>query len=246
MSSACPSCGSPLAADANQCRACKRVFGEDNRCPHCDAYAPARWNGVSLSCSACDKPRDRKPKTVVIEEKGGSGEVLTAKAGSLALTLAGVTGFAFSGLSLITAVAGFAWLGFVAGTMSLGLAAGFAVFGTWAWRRGRAASAAVVDRDAVATELRILSLAEQNAGVLSVTDVVRGLGVQSAKAESILNGLVDGSRVTMEVDSNGAITYQFRELQKALPAPRVRVETADVVEADVASVSEQSRKQSRE
>lgn len=243
----CPSCGSAIAIDATQCRACKRVFGEDNRCPHCDAFAVARWNGVELSCSACGKPRERKPKTVVIEEKGGSGETITAQAGSLALQGAGVVGFGLAGLT---------WLGGVlavtagdslsAALVAAAVGTGFGALGFMAFRRGKRSAEKVGVRDRAAAEIRVLALAEQKGGVLRVTDVVRGLGLPSAEAEALLTSLVDSTRVTLELDSEGLLSYHFRELQNsarlapAVSPPKVRVDTttpesAEEVDARIAS-----------
>ena len=68
MSESCPTCGTALPAGAQRCPGCGRVFGEDNRCPHCHAIAAVRAVGDGYVCTACSKPRERKPLTTVLGE----------------------------------------------------------------------------------------------------------------------------------------------------------------------------------
>lgn len=60
----------------------------------------------------------------------------------------------------------------------------------------------------------IFRLAKRNAGALTVSDVVSELGADPKDAEELLDGLTDGRRVDMEVDSNGVVRYVFREFTK--------------------------------
>ena len=60
--------------------------------------------------------------------------------------------------------------------------------------------------------VRIMNLAAQNNGVVTVTMVARTLGVDFNRAEEIINSYVDGFRLDMEVDDDGVIRYVFREM----------------------------------
>src|SRR5688572_25702141 len=64
----CPTCGTGLAPDAVRCPQCGRVFGEANRCPHCNAIAAVRRTGAGYACVACGKPREVLPSTTVLDE----------------------------------------------------------------------------------------------------------------------------------------------------------------------------------
>lgn len=58
----------------------------------------------------------------------------------------------------------------------------------------------------------ILRLAMEKKGTLTVTDVVLKTGLSIQEAEKILNEMVDGLRVSMEVKESGVITYEFAEI----------------------------------
>src|SRR5512146_112197 len=64
----CPTCRTEIPEGAVRCPGCGRVFGEDNRCPHCNAIAAVRPVGGGFVCLACGKPRDRLPQTTVLGE----------------------------------------------------------------------------------------------------------------------------------------------------------------------------------
>lgn len=61
-------------------------------------------------------------------------------------------------------------------------------------------------------ENKILQLALKHDGSLTITDVVMGTGLSIKKAEKVLNEMVDGYRVSMEVKDSGIITYEFAEI----------------------------------
>jgi predicted amidophosphoribosyltransferase len=54
----CPVCSTEIPPGRNRCHGCGKVFGEDNRCPHCLAVAPVLRTGQGAICSACSKPRE--------------------------------------------------------------------------------------------------------------------------------------------------------------------------------------------
>ncbi len=61
-------------------------------------------------------------------------------------------------------------------------------------------------------EPAIYRLARNRGGRLTVSDVVIATGIPVGEAERILNEMVDGVRVTMNVRDNGVIVYEFTEL----------------------------------
>ena len=61
-------------------------------------------------------------------------------------------------------------------------------------------------------ENRIFRLAYKLGGRLTVSDLVVDTNLTSAEAERILTGLVDNSRVTIEVRDDGLVFYEFPEI----------------------------------
>jgi hypothetical protein len=61
-------------------------------------------------------------------------------------------------------------------------------------------------------EARIFQLANKLKGRVTISDVVieTGMGVQ--EAEELMQRLVDNTRVRMEVDDRGLVTYEFPEI----------------------------------
>jgi len=59
---------------------------------------------------------------------------------------------------------------------------------------------------------KLMKLALNNEGILTVTDVVMATGLSIKQAEKALNNMVDGYRVKMEVKDSGVIVYEFTEL----------------------------------
>jgi hypothetical protein len=65
--------------------------------------------------------------------------------------------------------------------------------------------------------LRLLDLARETGGRLTVTSVAARFRVGFDTAERVLDSVVDGRRVDVEIDEEGNVTYVFRELARALP-----------------------------
>lgn len=59
---------------------------------------------------------------------------------------------------------------------------------------------------------RVLKLAHERGGRLTVTQVAADLGWPMRRAERVLESLEDGLRVNSEVSDSGVIVYEFREL----------------------------------
>ncbi len=60
----------------------------------------------------------------------------------------------------------------------------------------------------------VFRLAARNSGVLTVSQVVAESGLSVHAAEEVLNGLVDGTRVRLEVSDSGRTYYEFPELME--------------------------------
>ncbi len=59
---------------------------------------------------------------------------------------------------------------------------------------------------------QIIKLAYRKGGLLTVTDTVAETGLSFKKAEKVLNGMVDFSRVNMRVSDSGIMVYEFVEI----------------------------------
>lgn len=224
----CPTCGFPVSAEADRCPGCGRVLGEQNRCPRCGNITGLRRSGAGYSCAACGAARERGPRSVVLEEgaSGGSSEAL-ARGGLLGLRLVGMglLGAGVAVASLAVALLPGA-LGYLTALLGGGLLVGA---GVGALRVAARARARLGSSQRAERELRIMQLAEEKGGALTVTDVARALGLGITEAEHSLTDMADGSRVWLEVSPEGIARYVFREVALAA-GPRVRVENEQSTE----------------
>ncbi len=67
---------------------------------------------------------------------------------------------------------------------------------------------------------KIMQLARENEGVLTVTDVVLSTSLSIKEAEATLNDMVDGFRIKMDVADSGIVRYEFIELQMSRKGDR--------------------------
>jgi len=65
---------------------------------------------------------------------------------------------------------------------------------------------------AARTQRRVLMLATEKGGILTVTEVAASLNMSLEKAEEIMNGMDDGFRVRSDVTDEGIIVYEFPEV----------------------------------
>lgn len=65
-------------------------------------------------------------------------------------------------------------------------------------------------------EARLFRAAYKQRGRLTVSDVVIETGLGIREAEELINGMVDGLRVRMEVDEQGHVIYEFPEIIERL------------------------------
>ena len=70
-----------------------------------------------------------------------------------------------------------------------------------------------VDRVLAArTQRRVLMLATEKGGVLTVTEVATALNMSLDRAEELMNSMDDGFRVRSDVTEQGIIVYEFPEV----------------------------------
>ena len=233
----CPTCGTAIPAGRSQCPGCKKVFGEDNRCESCNAVAGVFARGSGYVCAACSAPRQLLPGTIILggprpqslapgarapqAQLAAPATAVAARAGGTGLRLFGGTAIGGGLLSAELAVFLISGpVGFIVGG-AVG-AAGLAL-GVLAWRTGGKQHASAANEERAAREQAVLRLAEQSGGILTVTAVAQAFGWSGEAAEALLTAMADGSRVTVEVDDQGLVSWYFREIMRAA-APRVRVE----------------------
>lgn len=257
----CTVCDTPIVAGESRCRACGKVYGEDNVCPHCHATAAVVAGSGGYTCAACGRPREKRPGTVVLEDRpgpvgtlaskvtgGGTGTEIAQRGASVGLRTVGALSIGVGVmLAILAAMIIPGGLGILAAVV---LGAGGVGAGALALRAGSRASESAGRSEQVRHETRILELAEKSDGDLTVTEVARAMRVPMDEADRMLTRMVDGSRVTMEIDPEGLIHYVFRELRHLAPGqPRVRVaDTADPepAEAELELPAAEPTKRTRE
>jgi hypothetical protein len=62
------------------------------------------------------------------------------------------------------------------------------------------------------TESAIFNLAYRLKGRITLSDVIIETGLGMKEAESVINRMLDGIRVRMEVDDSGLVVYEFPEI----------------------------------
>jgi hypothetical protein len=69
-----------------------------------------------------------------------------------------------------------------------------------------------VDRRGRSLEAQIFKLAYKMKGRLTLSDIVVETGLDLEQAEKVIESMVDGMRVRMEVDERGVVVYEFPEI----------------------------------
>lgn len=59
---------------------------------------------------------------------------------------------------------------------------------------------------------RIFRAAFKHSGRLTISDIVLETDLSIREAEEVINGMVDGTHVRMEVQDNGLVVYEFPEI----------------------------------
>jgi hypothetical protein len=225
-----------LPPGAARCPGCGRVFGEDNRCPHCHAIAAIRASGDGYVCVACSKPRERLPLTTVLGEEPGRTSIVPSAAGSLrgrglralgTLTL----GSGVLGAALATAILGLGAAGIAsaAGIGVLGVLLGFALF-----RRASRADDTSHAFEARAAAARVRAAAQKLGGDVTAKQIAEQLGVPVKDADAVLTTMANGTDVLVEVDTDtAAVHYVFPEIVAARPKVRVGDDVGRGTDPDV-------------
>lgn len=239
---ACPTCGTAVAPGAARCVQCGRVFGEANRCPHCHAIAAVRRAGAGYACLACGKPREVSSSTTVID--GGRASRIDAlsvggvdpASGAIVYWMRALGG-ALVAAAIVSGAA--AALGSSASVALLAVVAAVLGVGgvTIASQAGRVESRAKARR-ARQLEQRLLAHAQAKGGDVLATEAAKELGIGLAEADAALSAMSDGSRVALEVDSEGMVHYVFREIIARRAGPKVRIDPAserESIEAEAAA-----------
>ncbi len=215
-----------------RCPGCGRVFGEDNRCPHCHAIAAAKPAGAGFVCLACGKPRQRLPGTTVLGEPDARSSIVPLARQAPITTPLATAGVATMVGSAVVATLALAFLGtsgiglfaLAAALVGLGVGAGALAQGRANARRARAAMQHAVDQ-------RVRALAERHQGKLTAAEVAEALSVEPVEAEKVLMRMADGTSITAEVDESvGSLYFVFHELVPALPKTRVELSDAPAAE----------------
>jgi hypothetical protein len=68
-------------------------------------------------------------------------------------------------------------------------------------------------------EVKVFKLAYRLKGRLTVSDLVIETGLPVVEAEQLVQQMVDGSRVKMEVDDRGMVLYEFPEIIARFEGP---------------------------
>jgi hypothetical protein len=217
----CSTCETAIPSGRTRCPGCGRVFGEDNRCVHCHAIAPARRSPVGLVCLACGGARDERPNSVIVastHSRHGRAHLrliaLALRLGGIALVAGGVLGAAVLS-TWLDGIRAFI-LGALLGGASV--AAGAALLRT-AFRLRAEAS----DEVRAAREQAVLELARAGDGTVTVTEVARHFGETFEASEKFLVSLVDENRVALDIQDDGVLLYRFREVQSHGAVPRLRI-----------------------
>lgn len=232
----CPTCGTQVPEGASRCPACGRIFGEENRCPHCHAVAAVIRRGRITVCAACGKPRTG---TVVIGGEKSGAIVPASQPGREASTRAMLTrarGRGQRALGVLALATGVLMATLAAavlpGSFGLVFAIAIALLGAGAGalslRAGARAMRAAEEAENRAREAAVLELAAERGGALTATEVAKALGVSVDDADAMLTGMVgDGTHVSVDVDEEGVVRFVFRELVGAKAPVRVRVEPSE-------------------
>jgi len=85
--------------------------------------------------------------------------------------------------------------------------AGSATF-LWGWKSLQERRQSVIQ----SLNRKVLHLATERSGVLTVTDVAAALNLTLPAAEKIMVGMDDGFRVRSEISREGVLYYEFPEL----------------------------------
>ncbi|MFK7992405.1 MAG: hypothetical protein AB8I08_40665 [Sandaracinaceae bacterium] len=232
----CETCGTHVSEGAAKCPGCGRVFGEQNRCPHCHAVAGVLKRGPATVCAACGKARTGVLIGRAGREVDGPTRAMMSRASGRGKRAFGILSLSAGVLAAVGAAVLFP------GSLGIGLAIAAGVIGAGVGGlsiRGGARSMQEADEQERRTlERQLLALAAEEGGRLTAAHAAEVLSLEVDAADDALTAMVgDGSRVDVDVSDEGEIEYVFSRLV-AKAASRVRVEpvTEDAEDTRLAEV----------
>ena len=179
-----------------------------------------------------------------------SGHIAVRRGASVGLRAAGALSI---GAGVLAAALAIMLIPGAAGVLFAVLLGGAGVgLGALGLRAGAKQSGVADLKQRAQREREVLDLAEKSNGDLTATEAARALGVTIEEADRVLTEMADGSRVSVDVDSEGIVHYVFRELRvetEERAAAKVRAPaSADVLAniEDEISVSEVRSRRKKE
>lgn len=206
-------------------------------------------------------PRAQEPQSAAPAPATGTALAAAGTGGGLALTrregLVGrgsaIAWRTFGGLSIAAAILGGAVLALVIPGISGIIAAGLASLlglgtGALAFGAARKGDRAAARARRASLEQAVIAAAAASDGNITATEAAVALGIPLAEADALLSSMADGSRIAAEIDPDGIVRFELRELRARRPAPHVRVEAAagpepvsEDAEAELVTKSEKER-----
>lgn len=192
-------------------------------CPNCRQEAPTVVRGVRAYCTACGAPRsliEDMPVNVAGQPSKIGGGVAAA-AGLLVLFIGSLVSLTIGGvLQFLLPPVGL-WVGGFLGVVTLFMTAMFLWGGRILFQSG-------TESERGAQERAVWAIAQRHGGSVTTADLSRALSIPEADADAILTAMAkrqDG-RVTLEVDDDGTLRYEVRELRRVRFGTGKRVPTS--------------------
>ena len=79
-------------------------------------------------------------------------------------------------------------------------------------RRRPDGAGAIADTRPPSIEAIVFDLAYRRKGRITLSDIIIATGAGMKEAEELIHRMIDGTRVTMEVDDRGLVVYEFPEI----------------------------------
>lgn len=184
-------------------------------CPNCRQEAPTIVRGMQAYCTACGAPRsliEDTPVNVAGQPSKIGGGVAAVVGLSVLVIGSFIALFVGAIIHIFAPPVAYAIGGFLEAVV-LFVSALLLWGGRTLFRSGE-------ERAQIARERAIYAIAKRRNGSVTAGELARALSISEAEADAILTAMVkrpDG-RMTLEVDDDGTLRYEMRELM-----PRVRV-----------------------
>jgi hypothetical protein len=180
------------------CGNCKKLLEET--APRAMLPATELAQGALISSHTSSALAPQQPATMALQDQAQQARKRGVGLGILSIP------FSLGAFSMLGS-SGFAAVALVATPGALLVGGAVAAF-----RRSRLLSQSALDMEEKYQRRRILELAGRRQGKLTVADVATSLGIDFKEAEHILDTLVDGHHVDVEVSDEGRFFYVFPDL----------------------------------